>query len=369
VGDLNPAFFFIICLDLIVYSYIHSLMVTKHEYEINRELRKLRRLENLVLWGFIAVAFISPLLIQQHVLSLWAILSPFFVGLLIHHYMYLPLFLLKNNYFTYFFLLFILLLGIVFGCEAIIDIMDVKYGATWTNFIPYESTLLSNFVIAMLLMGMNVSIRMVFHNIKEKMLSHEADNKLMKYKMEFLQFQISPHFLMNTLNNIHVLVDSDEEKAKDAIVSLSRLLRHMLYESTPDTKVSLERQLEVFRAYCNLNLLRYGENVKLNITVPRDIPNVQLPPLVMIVFIENAFKHGIVYGEETVINMNFWVEPGWFNFSITNTIYPDKPKTVKAGGLGIKNVRERLNLLYGDNYQLTMEQTQKEYIVHLRLPI
>ncbi len=84
------------------------------------------------------------------------------------------------------------------------------------------------------------------------MLAHEADNKLMKYKMEFLQFQISPHFLMNTLNNIHVLVDTDEEKAKDAIVSLSRLLRHMLYESTPDTKVSFERQLEVFRAYCNL---------------------------------------------------------------------------------------------------------------------
>ena len=84
---------------------------------------------------------------------------------------------------------------------------------SWTNFIPYESTLLSNFVIAMLLMGMNVSIRMVFHNIKGKMLSHEADNKLMKYKMEFL-LQISPHFLMNTLNNIHVLVDSDEERPK-----------------------------------------------------------------------------------------------------------------------------------------------------------
>ncbi|MFA6652554.1 MAG: histidine kinase [Bacteroidales bacterium] len=344
-------------------------MVKQSEYEINKELRKLRRLENLTIWGISAVAFLSPLLIQQHVLSLWAILSPFFVGLLIHHYIYVPVFLLKGNYFTYFFLLFVLLLGIVFGCEAIIDIMDVKYGATWTNYIPYESTLLSNFVIALLLMGMNVAVRMVFNNIKSKMLAHEADNKLIKYKMEFLQFQISPHFLMNTLNNIHVLVDTDEEKAKDAIVSLSRLLRHMLYESTPDTKISFERQLEVFRAYCNLNLLRYGENVKLNITVPRDIPNVQLPPLIMIVFIENAFKHGIVYGEETHINMNFWVEPGWFHFSLSNTIFPDKPKTTKQGGLGIKNVKERLNLLYGNNYKLTMEQTQSEYIVHLQLPL
>ncbi len=74
----------------------------------------------------------------------------------------------ERELFHIFFLVFVLLLGIVFGCEAIIDIMDVKYGATWTNFIPYESTLLSNFVIAPMLMGMNVAIRMVFHNIKSK---------------------------------------------------------------------------------------------------------------------------------------------------------------------------------------------------------
>ena len=344
-------------------------MAEHNEYQIDRELRKLRRLENLTLWGVTGVAFLSPLLIQQHVFALWAILSPFFIGLLLHHYIYVPLFLFKSNYFTYFFLLFTLLLGIVFGCEAIIDIMDVKYGARWSNYIPYESTLLSNFVITMLLMGMNVAVRLVFHSIKEKMLAHEADTKLMRYKMEFLQFQISPHFLMNTLNNIHVLVDTDDQKAKEAIVSLSRLLRHMLYESTPDATIPFERQMEVFRAYCNLNLLRYGENVKLDITVPRDMPNVPLPPLIMIVFIENAFKHGIVYGEDTYINMNFWVEPGWFYFTITNTIYPDKPKSVKEGGLGIKNVKERLNLLYGNNYKLTMKATGSEYIVNLQLPI
>ena len=218
---------------------------------------------------------------------------------------------------------------------------------------------------------MNVAVRLVFHSIKEKMLTHEADNKLMRYKMEFLQFQISPHFLMNTLNNIHVLVDTDEEKAKEAIVSLSRLLRHMLYESTPDSTPSFTRQMEVFRSYCNLNLLRHGDNVRLNITVPNDMPNIQLPPLIIIVFIENAFKHGIVYGEDTLINMNFWVEPGWFHFSITNSIFPDKPKSVKEGGLGIKNVTERLNLLYGENYKLTMGENEKrtEYCVHLELPI
>ncbi|MBP6867398.1 MAG: histidine kinase [Bacteroidales bacterium] len=344
-------------------------MTEPRVYEVNRELKKLRRLENLTLWGIIGVAFLSPLLIQQNILPSWTILLPFFIGLLIHHYIYVPLFLLRANYFTYFFLLFILLLGIVFSCEAVIDILDEKFGIKWTNLMPYESTLLSNFVVAMLLMGMNVAIRIVFNNVKEKMLAHEADNKLMNYKMEFLQFQISPHFLMNTLNNIHVLVDTDEKKAKDAIVSLSRLLRHMLYESTPGAKVSLERQLAVFRAYCNLNLLRYGENVKLSITVQRDIPNVQLPPLIMIVFIENAFKHGIVYGEENHIDMNFWVEPGFFHFSISNTVFPDKPKSAKPGGLGIKNVKERLNLLYGDSYKLTMEQTQSEYIVHLQLPL
>lgn len=346
-------------------------MAEHKEYHIDKELKKLRRLENLTLWGLMGVAFLSPILIQQHVIVLWAILSPFFIGLLLHHYLYVPFFLFKGDYFTYFFLLFTLLLGIVFGCEAIVNILDAEYGARWSNYIPYEPTLLSNFVIALLLMGMNVAVRLVFHSIKDKMLAHEADNKLMRYKMEFLQFQISPHFLMNTLNNIHVLVDTDDQKAKEAIVSLSRLLRHMLYESTPETTISFSRQMEVFRAYCNLNLLRYGDNVKLNITVPRDMPNVALPPLILIVFIENAFKHGIVYGEDTLISMNFWVEPGRFHFSITNSIFPEKPKSVKEGGLGIKNVTERLKLLYGDDYKLTMgeNESRTEYAVQLELPI
>ncbi|HOD55868.1 MAG: hypothetical protein LMBGKNDO_01464 [Bacteroidales bacterium] len=344
-------------------------MTKNREYDISRELKKLRGLENLTLWGIIGGAFLSPLFIQQQIQPLLYILLPFLIGLTIHHYVYVPLFLLKGHYFTYFFLLFFLLLGIVFTCEAVIDILDEKFDITWTNLLPYESTLIGNFVIATLLMGMNVAIRLIFDNIKNKMLAHEADNKLMNYKMEFLQFQISPHFLMNTLNNIHVLVDTDEVKAKEAIVSLSRLLRHMLYESTPDSKISFEKQLTVLKAYCDLNLLRYGENVKLNITVPRYIPNIQLPPLIMIVFIENAFKHGVVYGEETHINMNFWEEPGFFHFSISNTIFPDKPKNTNPGGLGIKNVKERLNLLYGDSYKLTMEQTEKDYIIHLQLPI
>lgn len=351
-----------------VYSSTNS-MAEHNEYQIEKELRKLRRLENLTLWGIISVAFLTPLLFQQHVFALWVMLSPFFIGLLLHHYVYVPFFLFKEHFFTYLFLFSTLWLGIVFSCEAIVDIIEVKYGIRWVNFIPYESTLLSNFIIALFLLGMNTALRLVFRSIKDNMLTNEADTKLMRYKMEFLQFQISPHFLMNTLNNIHALVGTDEEKAKEAIVSLSRLLRHMLYESTPDTTISFERQMEIFRAYCNLNLLRYGDNVKLSITVPRDMPNIQLPPLIMIVFIENAFKHGIVYGEDTYIAMNFWVEPGMFHFSITNTIFPDKPKAVKEGGVGIKNVKERLSLLYGNNYKLTMDATESEFIVHLQLPL
>lgn len=132
-------------------------------------------------------------------------------------------FCLKNISLRTCFFFSTLWLGIVFSCEAIVDIIEVKYGIRWVNFIPYESTLLSNFIIALFLLGMNTALRLVFRSIKDKMLTNEADTKLMRYKMEFLQFQISPHFLMNTLNNIHALVGTDEEKAKEAIVSLSRL--------------------------------------------------------------------------------------------------------------------------------------------------
>lgn len=347
-----------------------TTQTTQQEYKINRELKKFKRYETLIFWGIIfAVAFFTLLLRFNYILYVWIILTPYLLGLLVHHYIYIPTFLLRNKYAIYFFQLFILSLGMAFGSKVVMDILNVNYGITWTNLVFSEITLLSNFVLSLFILGMNVAVRYVFHSVKQQILAHDTEEKLMRYKMEFLQFQVSPHFLMNTLNNIHVLVDVDKEKAKNTIITLSRMLRYMLYESRLDSVVSLERQLEFFREYCDLNLLRYEDNVKVNINVPRDIPNVQLPPLIMIVFIENAFKHGVVYGEDTQINMNFSVEQGWFHFTISNTIFPDKPKTAKAGGLGIRNVKERLNLLYGDNYQLTMEQTQTEYIVNLRLPV
>ena len=347
-----------------------TTQTTQQEYKINREHKKVKRYENFIFWIVIlGVAFFTLFFDYEYIFFVWAILTPYFLGLLVHHYIYVPTFLLRNRYAIYFFQFLTLLIVMVLSCEAIVDILFVKYESRSMSLAFYDSSLLGKFVIALIVLVMNMASRYTFHSIKQQILAHETEEKLLRYKMEFLQFQVSPHFLMNTLNNIHVLVDVDKEKAKNTIITLSRMLRYMLYESRLDSVVSLERQLEFFREYCDLNLLRYEDNVKVNINVPRDIPNVQLPPLIMIVFIENAFKHGVVYGEDTQINMNFSVEQGWFHFTISNTIFPDKPKTAKAGGLGIRNVKERLNLLYGDNYQLTMEQTQTEFIVNLRLPV
>lgn len=343
----------------------------------SKDVKRINLLENAVFWAIVVVLFASSFFVPDDMFTLWVMMSPFLAGLLIHHYLYVPSFLFTNQYITYLFLLLLLILGVVFASEAVVDLFNVNMGLEWTKFIPYESTTFSNTIIVILVVGADCAIRMIFNNVRQKIVNAEKEKQMLDKKMEFLMFQISPHFLMNTLNNIHALVDSDTLKAKDAIVSLSRLLRYMLYETSVDGKVSLERQIKVIRAYCELFLLRYGNNVKINIGVPNDLPHVLMPPLIFIVFIENAFKHGIVYGKESVINVNIWVETESLHFTVSNPFIANKvpanpggaSSPIKQGGVGLKNVVARLDMLYGENYKLISEVQRDEYMVHLSVPI
>ncbi len=342
----------------------------------SKDIKRINRLEDAVFWSIVATLLVSSFFVPEDIVSLWIILSPFLVGLVIHHYLYIPVFLFNGQYVTYLFLLLLLILGIVFTSEAVVDMFNLNMGVEWTKFIPYAFTALGNALLAVLIMGADCAIRLIFNSVRQKTMNAEKEKQMMEKKMEFLMFQISPHFLMNTLNNIHALVDSDTEKAKDAIVSLSRLLRYMLYETPVDGRVPLERQVEVARAYCDLFLLRYGNKVKVQITAPVEMPHVFVAPLIFIVFIENAFKHGIVYGKESNISINFWMEQERLHFSVTNPYVANRQSNdgaatgpVKQGGVGLKNGIARLDMLYGDEYKLISEVQGDEYVVHLSIPV
>ncbi len=134
-------------------------------------------------------------------------------------------------------------------------------------------------------------------------------------QLAFLRNQVSPHFLMNTLNNIHTLIDINTEEAKDALIKLSKLMRHLLYESNEDL-VPLHRELEFINSYINLMKLRYSDRVDIKLEIPDDIPQKRFLPYCLLLLLKNAFKHGISYQNYSYIDIRFSIDDKHLNFLI-----------------------------------------------------
>ena len=221
-------------------------------------------------------------------------------------------------------------------------------------------------VILVLMFGMNIGIKLFFKNRNDQKKLEALQKKNLEQQLEYLKYQINPHFFMNTLNNIHALVDIDAEKAKSTILELSKMMRFILYEG--DKKgVPLSREFDFIRNYITLMRLRYTDKVHINVDLPQQAPDRQLPPLMLITFIENAFKHGISYQHDSFIDISVTIHDEHLTFCCHNT-KADTPNTEK-GGVGLANVKQRLNLLYDHDYTLAINDEADRYNVELTIPL
>jgi len=221
-------------------------------------------------------------------------------------------------------------------------------------------------VVLILMCGMNLGIKLYFRtrNDHKKLQALEKEN--LEQQLEYLKYQINPHFFMNTLNNIHALVDIDPEKAKGTILELSKMMRFVLYEG--DKKgVPLSKEFEFISTYIQLMKLRYTDKVKISVNLPTEAPDKTVPPLMLISFIENAFKHGISYQHESFIDIKVSISNDRLHFTCRNS-KADKPNEEK-GGVGLQNVKQRLNLLYDNNYTLKIQDESDVYSVDLTIPL
>ena len=221
-------------------------------------------------------------------------------------------------------------------------------------------------IVMILMLGMNLGIKFYYksrHDSKQLMIL-EKEN--LQQQLEYLRYQINPHFFMNTLNNIHALVDIDPEKAKDTIVELSKMMRFILYEG--DKKgVPLCREFDFIKQYLTLMRLRYPEKVDMRFELPATVPDSEIPPLMLITFVENAFKHGISYQQESFVHINARIKNKRLHFECSNSkcIRPNQEK----GGVGLANIKKRLDLIYGNNYTLNLEDKPSTYHVELEIPL
>lgn len=220
----------------------------------------------------------------------------------------------------------------------------------------------------LLLMGMNLGVKLYFMSQRDRERQKIIDQRNLEQQMEYLKYQVNPHFFMNTLNNIHALVDIDPERAKTTIVELSKMMRHILYEGSKKL-IPLTREVEFLNLYVQLMRLRYTRKVHINVDVPPQLPELKLPPLMLIIFVENAFKHGISYREESFIDIKLRVENKRLLFSCCNSKPTQVQRTNEKGGMGLQNVRQRLELLYYDDYTLDISDGEKTYEVKLDIPM
>jgi two-component system LytT family sensor kinase len=194
--------------------------------------------------------------------------------------------------------------------------------------------------------------------------SLESEKKDME--LQFLKSQLNPHFLFNSLNNIYSLAYQKSDKTADAILKLSEIMRYMIYESN-DSWVALSKEVEYLQSYIELQKLRFKDGAAVELTLNGEIDAQRVVPLILISFVENAFKHGVANDPADPIRINIIANQKILHFSITNK----KSKTNKdaMGGVGLNNVERRLQLLYPDRYKLNIVNSATHYTSELMLDI
>lgn len=225
------------------------------------------------------------------------------------------------------------------------------------------------FIIMSLLLGLNIGAKSFFKSMDDKKRIKELERENLNSQLEYLKYQINPHFFMNTLNNIHALVDIDPEQAKYTIEVLSKLMRYVLYEGNK-SMAPLQKELTFISHYVDLMRIRYTDKVRISVSLPSSVPDVQVPSLLFITFVENAFKHGVSYQKNSFIEVGVQVDETIreIAFSCNNSVKPET-EDKKPGGVGLQNARKRLQLIYGDDYKLKIDSNPEEFRLLLRLPI
>lgn len=193
----------------------------------------------------------------------------------------------------------------------------------------------------------------------------ELEKEKLNSELAFLKNQISPHFFFNTLNNIYSLIGINAEDSQNAVLKLSRMMRYLLYESETGHS-PFSREIEFMNNYIDLMKLRLSERVALTVSFPDKPVEINIPPLLFIPFIENAFKHGISYREKSFIDISLLAGYDEISFNCKNRLFPVKEdKNNASSGIGLENVRKRLNLLFPAKHELVINDTENTFEVSL----
>jgi len=200
----------------------------------------------------------------------------------------------------------------------------------------------------------------------------QKENEAMQLGMElkFLRSQISPHFLFNILTNLISLARKKSDHLETSLLMLSGLMRYMIYDASK--KISLQQEVEYLQNYISLQQLRFGRDVKIafKIELSNDETNYRIEPMLLIPFVENAFKHGTGYEVQPVIDINLALREGLLVFQVKNKFDPEADTSKdESSGIGVSNVRSRLKLLYPGRHDLVIHTDKSLFSINLTLKL
>jgi len=196
-------------------------------------------------------------------------------------------------------------------------------------------------------------------------LRRKVESEKVNSELQFLKTQLNPHFLFNSLNAIYSLSVKNSSKTSEAIISLSELMRYMLYEADKD-KVQLSKELEYIKNYVQLQRLRLSDSANVKLKISGQDKGKEVPSLLFISFIENAFKYGTDYKGRTYVDIKILIKEKSINLKVENKIGTHR-KQDKNSGVGLQNIKNRLRLLYPNSHKLQITDNDERYIVDLNL--
>ncbi|MFC4721744.1 sensor histidine kinase [Geojedonia litorea] len=214
------------------------------------------------------------------------------------------------------------------------------------------------------------SIKLLKHWYFQRQLTIEAEQQKTVAELKLLKAQLHPHFLFNTLNNLYSHTLDASPKSPEIVMKLSGLLRFMIYESN-SARIPLSTELELLQYYISLEQLRYGDRLEISLTISGAIEKYQIAPLLILPFLENAFKHGTSRQiDQCWISFDLAMENKMMRFKLVNSIDPNADDNLdKLGGLGLQNVKRRLQLLYKDQHSLHLVRLDEVFVVTLDLTL
>jgi sensor histidine kinase YesM len=212
--------------------------------------------------------------------------------------------------------------------------------------------------------------KMYQYFLQKEQQAQQIQEQKLQAELELLKHQLHPHFLFNTLNNLYGMILTNDKNASEVVLHLSNLMSYMLYECNAPT-IALEKEIAHLKNYIELEKIRYGSRLHVSFECGGTLHDKHIAPLLLIGFIENAFKHGAnTQLDNAWIRVNLWVEGNTLDFSVENNLPADSPTEMPQtkGGIGLSNIRKRLELVYPKRHNLQII-AKETYFIRLKLEL